>query len=116
MDLSAAIADVLNKATAIDPNSCVPGSPKFPLCATIYGYAPSLAWNAFFLSMFAISALVHFAQGTYYRMWTFIIAMCLGGVCEVIGKSSSLTSEKQSSPFQSIIPFPSNKKDRQLQR
>lgn len=87
MDLSATITDILNKAAAVDSNSCEPGSKKYPLCATIYGYAPSLAWNGLFLSIFALSTLVHFCQGTYYRMWTFIVAMCLGGLCEVIGES-----------------------------
>ncbi|TLD36329.1 sphingoid long-chain base transporter RSB1 [Venturia nashicola] len=90
MDLSAAINDMLNKTTPIDPDSCEPGNHIYPLCATIYGYAPSLAWNALFLSIFALSTLVHFCQGMYYRMWTFIVAICLGGICEVIGQTGRL--------------------------
>lgn len=86
MDPSNTITDILSRATTVDPNSCEPGNKIYPSCASIYGYAPSLAGNAIFLSIFAFSTLVHFAQGAYYRMWTFAVAMCLGGLCEVIGK------------------------------
>lgn len=85
----------MDLSTAVDATSCEPGSIIYPLCASIYGYAPSLAWNALFLSIFAVSTLAHLAQGVYYRMWTFIIAMCIGGLCEVIGKSLTPQKKKQ---------------------
>ncbi|RDI78756.1 hypothetical protein Vi05172_g11269 [Venturia inaequalis] len=84
----------MDLSTAVDATSCEPGSIIYPLCASIYGYAPSLAWNALFLSIFAVSTLAHLAQGVYYRMWTFIIAMCIGGLCEVIGEIGRLALHK----------------------
>jgi hypothetical protein len=71
---------------------CTEVGPGCPVKGTIYGYAPSLAWNALFLGVFLLSALIHAGQGIYYRMWTFLIAMVVGGVCEVAGKLHSIRS------------------------
>lgn len=57
---------------------------------TIYGYRPSLAWNAFFLAIFAASTIVHAAQGIRYKTWSFLIAMTIGGMCEAIGKGGRI--------------------------
>lgn len=77
---------------------CTQVTPGCPVNETIYGYRPSLVWNALFLAVFLLSALVHAGQGIYYRRWTFLIAMVVGGVCEAVGRS----------PFQNFDEAPSN--------
>lgn len=65
------------------------------LCDISYSsfqYRPSLPANAIFLTLFAISGLLHLAQGfyaarhhVYSRQWFYSIAMFLGCLTEVIG-------------------------------
>lgn len=57
---------------------------------SIYGYKPSIAWNALFLALFAASSLVHLGQGIKYKTWSFLVAMVVGGVAEAIGTHYSL--------------------------
>ena len=61
-----------------------------PVSESIYGYRPSLAWNALFLAIFAASSLVHAFQGIHHKTWTFLIAMVVGGLCETIGNAGRL--------------------------
>jgi hypothetical protein len=53
---------------------------------SIYGYRPSIAWNALFLALFALSAIIHAIQGIRYKTWTFMGAMVIGGAAEAVGK------------------------------
>ncbi|KAI4170910.1 MAG: hypothetical protein LQ343_004674 [Gyalolechia ehrenbergii] len=53
--------------------------------ATIYGYRPDLAANIFFLVIFGILGGIQMLQGLRWRTWTFMIAMVLGCLTEVIG-------------------------------
>ena len=55
--------------------------------ATIYGYRPNLGANAFLLAIFAVCLGVQAFQGLKWRTWTFMIAMTLGCLTEVLGKS-----------------------------
>jgi hypothetical protein len=57
---------------------------------TIYGYRPSLAWNALFLAVFALSSIVHVIQGVHYKTWSFMAAMVIGGFCETVGEAGRL--------------------------
>ncbi|KAI5240882.1 parasitic phase-specific protein PSP-1 [Aureobasidium subglaciale] len=57
-----------------------------PASYSIYGYAPNLGANAFFVALFAISCLVFCYQARLYRTWLgFSIAMILGTSLESIG-------------------------------
>jgi len=69
---------------------CTEVSSICPVSGSIYGYRPSLAWNALFLAIFALSALVHTGQGIHYRTWSFLIAMVIGGACEAVGEGGRL--------------------------
>ncbi|KAI5202379.1 parasitic phase-specific protein PSP-1 [Aureobasidium subglaciale] len=62
-----------------------------PASYSIYGYAPNLGANAFFVALFAISCLVFCYQAHLYRKWLgFSIAMILGTALESIGYASRL--------------------------
>jgi hypothetical protein len=57
-----------------------------PASQSIYGYAPNLPTNAFFVAVFAISCLTFCYQARLYRKWLgFSIAMILGTALESIG-------------------------------
>jgi hypothetical protein len=70
--------------------SCTEIGPGCPLEDTIYGYRPSLAWNALFLAVFALSSVIHVIQGVHYKTWSFMVAMAIGGVCEAVGGGGRL--------------------------
>ena len=79
---------IMNNGSA--PVYCTEVPEYCPIQATIYGSAPSLTWNILFLTIFLLSAVIHAGQGIYYRMWTFLVAMFVGGKYEVAGKFRSL--------------------------
>ena len=64
---------------------------------SIYGYRPNIGWTAFFIAIYAVSTVSHAVQGTYFKTWSFLTAMVLGGLCEVIGTSGRLMLHKD--PF-----------------
>jgi succinate dehydrogenase/fumarate reductase cytochrome b subunit len=49
---------------------------------SMFHYQPSLPMNVVLLSIFAISLVVHIAQGLRWRTWEFVIAMVLGDACK----------------------------------
>jgi len=57
---------------------------------SIYGYRPSIPWNALFLALFLLSSIAHLIQGIRYRTWTFLIAMVVGGLSETVGEAGRL--------------------------
>ncbi|THY26827.1 parasitic phase-specific protein PSP-1 [Aureobasidium pullulans] len=62
-----------------------------PASYSIYGYAPNLGANAFFVAIFAISCLTFCYQARLYRKWLgFSIAMILGTALESVGYGSRL--------------------------
>ncbi|KAI9732212.1 MAG: hypothetical protein M1834_004309 [Cirrosporium novae-zelandiae] len=64
---------------------CTDVTPECPVEASIYGYVPNLAANAFFLGFFAAALIAQIIQGLKWRLWTFMIAMTLGCLTEAIG-------------------------------
>jgi hypothetical protein len=75
---------ILNRETATRPSQCTKDT--CPASYSIYGYAPNLGANAFFVALFAISCLVFCYQARLYRKWLgFSIAMVLGTALESIG-------------------------------
>ena len=62
-----------------------------PASYSIYGYAPNLGANAFFVAIFAISCLTFCYQARLYRKWLgFSIAMILGTALESVGKTITI--------------------------
>lgn len=67
------------------PEFCTRVTPECPVEGTIYGYYPSLGWNAAFAGFFGLSFLVHVILGIRYKTWSYAIAVGLGCVGEVVG-------------------------------
>ncbi|KAF1829406.1 RTA1-domain-containing protein [Decorospora gaudefroyi] len=68
------------------PHYCVEVGPApCTVERTLYGYYPSLGANAFFAAFFGICLLVQLVQGVRFKTWTFMIALVLGCLGEVIG-------------------------------
>lgn len=67
------------------PDSCKAVGPDCPIEGTIYGYWPSLEWNAFFAAFFAVACIVQVVLGIRYKTWTYMIGVGLGAVAECVG-------------------------------
>lgn len=68
-----------------------------------YHYDPSLVAAAIFLSLFAISTLVHIFQLSKFRTWYFI-PFVLGGICETIGYGGRIVSALET-PNWTLNPY-----------
>lgn len=68
-----------------NPLDCNYVSSECPVEDSIYGYYPSLPANAFFLALFAICLAFNLFFGTRYKTWTYMLAMGLGCLAQVIG-------------------------------
>ncbi|KAK7185936.1 hypothetical protein DPSP01_009913 [Paraphaeosphaeria sporulosa] len=66
-------------------DTCTAVGPGCPVEATLYGYYPSLPWNAFFVGFFGLCCLINLVLGIRYRTWTYMIALCLGCLAEAAG-------------------------------
>lgn len=73
-------------SATFDTNYCMYVNASCPVEATIYGYYPNMAGNVFFAVVFGICMIAQFALGWYYKTWTFMIALTLGCLSEVIGE------------------------------
>lgn len=60
----------------------------------IYGYVPSLAWNATFLALFSASFFVHLYQATRSRYWILYPTLALGALIELMGYAARVWSNK----------------------
>ncbi|KAJ4376409.1 hypothetical protein N0V83_001692 [Neocucurbitaria cava] len=67
------------------PDSCVDVGPGCPVEGTLYGYYPSIGANAFFAAFFGLCLVVQLILGIRYKTWTYMIALGLGCLGELIG-------------------------------
>lgn len=65
--------------------NCTELTPLCPVENTIYGYAPNLGLNAFFVAIFALCALAQFFLGTRYKTYFFAYVVTMGCIGEAIG-------------------------------
>lgn len=73
----------------VNPLDCNEVSEACPVQASIYGYYPILACNAFFAALFGICFIVNIGLGCRYRTWTYMLAMglaCAAGCIGYIGR------------------------------
>lgn len=64
---------------------CKQTGPGCPSDGSPLGYAPNLAASAIFMGIFGISTVGHLILGWKYQTWSFMIAMLLGSISEVVG-------------------------------
>ena len=67
------------------PSWCTSVTPECPVEGTVYGYAPSLGWNAFFAASFGLALVLQLAFGIRSKTWTYMIGVGLGCLGELIG-------------------------------
>ena len=67
------------------PSYCTEVTPDCPVEGTIYGYYPTIGWNAAFAGFFTLTLVVNIVLGMRYRTWTYGIAMSLGCIGETVG-------------------------------
>ncbi|KAL1801190.1 hypothetical protein ACET3X_001532 [Alternaria dauci] len=72
------------------PSWCVEVGPECPVEGTLYGYYPSLGANAFFTAFFALCLIIQVGLGIRYKTWTYMIALSLGCLGEVVGYAGRL--------------------------
>ncbi|PWY64433.1 RTA1 like protein [Aspergillus eucalypticola CBS 122712] len=65
--------------------TCTHVTPECPVTATTYGYYPNLGGNIFFAVYFGLLGTLQLGLGVYYRSWTMMIAMVIGGYMELAG-------------------------------
>lgn len=69
----------------VNPLDCDSVSEACPVKASIYGYYPILASNAFFAALFGTCFIINFILGWRYRSWSYMLAMCLACLSSCIG-------------------------------
>ncbi|KAI4638603.1 hypothetical protein J4E93_009904 [Alternaria ventricosa] len=67
------------------PQWCVEVGPECPVEGTLYGYYPSIEANAFFAAFFGLCLVINLGLGIRYKTWTYMIALCLGCLGELVG-------------------------------
>jgi hypothetical protein len=67
------------------PEWCESVGPQCPVEGTVYGYYPSLGWNAFFAAAFGLAFILQIGLGIRYKTWTYMIGVGLGCLGETIG-------------------------------
>lgn len=64
---------------------CLEVSKTCPVTATLYGYRPDLAANAFFAALFGICFIASLVIGIMTKTWTYTIALSIGTFLECAG-------------------------------
>jgi hypothetical protein len=66
-------------------DNCTDISPACPVEETIYGYYPSLGANGWGAGFFGLCLFVNIFLGWRYKLWTYMIAMCLACLTSTLG-------------------------------
>lgn len=69
----------------VNPLNCDAVSESCPIKASIYGYYPSMGWNAFFAALFGLCFFVNLWFGLRFRTWTYMLAMSGACITSTIG-------------------------------
>ncbi|KAF2847498.1 RTA1-domain-containing protein [Plenodomus tracheiphilus IPT5] len=67
------------------PDFCEEVGPQCPVEGSLYGYYPSIGANGFFAGFFGLCLLIQLVLGIRYKTWTYLIALGLGCLGELIG-------------------------------
>lgn len=77
---------------------------------TIYGYYPSLEFNAFFVAFFAAAAIVHAWLGWRAKTYFFAVMVHIGCIAEAIGYGGRIimysNPVRSRSPAASVLVMP----------
>lgn len=73
----------LNYITGGDLSNCT--LPECPVELSVYGYRASLPFSATLIALYALCAVVQTYMGWRYKTWSFMAAMLLGCITEILG-------------------------------
>lgn len=65
--------------------TCKEVGPLCPVEATTYGYYPNFGGNVFFTVFYGVLGLAQLGIGVYFRAWTLMVALVVGGFLEMAG-------------------------------
>lgn len=82
------------------PEFCEDVGPLCPVEGSLYGYYPSIGANGFFAGYFGLCLLIQLILGVRYKTWTYLIALGLGCLGELIGYIGRIML--YNNPFDSI--------------
>ncbi|EPS44782.1 hypothetical protein H072_1234 [Dactylellina haptotyla CBS 200.50] len=71
-----------------------------PVSESMFGYFPSMGFNAVLLSLFVLSTIGFVVVGVWKKTWGFLTAMTLGGFLEIIGYIGRIGGSKD--PFSGL--------------
>lgn len=80
--------------------NCTSVSIYCPVDLTIYGFAPNMGANTFFVAFFGLCALIQLVLGIKYKTWTYMIGLAIGSAAEALG---TLTTPSQYQPTHLLI-------------
>lgn len=69
----------------VNPLNCDAVSENCPVEASIYGYYPTIGWNAFFAALFGLCFFVNLYFGLRFRTWTYMLAMSGACITSTVG-------------------------------
>lgn len=78
--------NVLTRRAHGNPNCTIE---TCPVSESVYGYYPSKPVNLLLAVLFGISLVVHGWQGIRWKSWTFLVALGVGTLLELIGSSNA---------------------------
>ncbi|KAL3455680.1 RTA1 like protein-domain-containing protein [Aspergillus heterothallicus] len=78
----------------LDTSNCTAVSPECPVSETVYGYTPNLPANVVFAAFFGLCGVYHVIIGLKARSWTFMIALAVGSLMEMIGYAARIGLHK----------------------
>ncbi|KIX94077.1 uncharacterized protein Z520_10103 [Fonsecaea multimorphosa CBS 102226] len=84
----------------VNPLDCSEVSEQCPVKASIYGYYPILASNAFFSALFGLCFIVNLGIGWRSRTWSYMLAMSLACISSCIGYVGRCLMHRN--PFDSV--------------
>ena len=67
------------------PDWCENVGPDFPVEGSLYGYAPSIGANSFFVAVFGLCLIAQLVLGIRYKTWSFMVTLSLGCLGEAVG-------------------------------
>jgi hypothetical protein len=68
-----------------DFRQCLEVSPRCPVNATLYGYAPNMGANAFLCALFGVCFIATCVIGIMTKTWTYTLALGIGTFLECAG-------------------------------
>ena len=74
-----------------------------PLDKSVLEYRPKLAASSVYIALFAISMILHIAQGIFYGTWTYMSLMVIGCLSDIIGYAGRIVLRNNPFSFNGFL-------------